>query len=67
MSSRPRLRLDSEVLYPPMPDHIRKEIVNLLADALVADHQENQEDKNIIVVSRSGNHNPHKPYKGKDK
>ena len=57
MGSRPRSRLDPEVLYPPMPDHVRKELVDPLADALVKDLQENQEDKNIIVVSRSGTHN----------
>ena len=57
MGSRPRLRLDPEVLYPPMPDHVRKEIVNLLVEALVKDLQENQEEKNIIVVSRSQTHN----------
>jgi hypothetical protein len=57
MSSQPRLRLDPEVLYPPMPDHVRKEIVDLLVEALVKDLQENQEEKSIIVVSRSGNHN----------
>ena len=57
MSSRPRLRLDPEVLYPPMPDHVQKEIVDLLADALVKDLQENQEEKSIIVVSRSQTHN----------
>jgi len=40
-----------------MPDHVRKEIVNLLVEALVKDLQENQEEKNIIVVSRSQTHN----------
>ena len=57
MGSQPRVRIDSEVLYPPMPDQVRKEIVDLLADALVADLQENQEDRSIIVVSRSQTHN----------
>ncbi len=57
MGSRPRRRLNPEVLYPPMPDHVRKEMVDLLGDALVKDFQEIQEDKNIIVVSRSQTHN----------
>ena len=57
MSSRPRLRLNPEVWYPPMPDHVRKEMVDLLAEALVKDLQQNQEDKSIILVSRSGTQN----------
>ena len=57
MGSRPRLRLNPDILYPQMPDHVRKEIADLLADALVADLQENQEDRSIIVVSRSQTHN----------
>ena len=57
MGNQPRLRLDPDVLYPPIPDHVRKEILDLLVDAVVADIQEIQEDKSIIVVSRSQYHN----------
>lgn len=57
MSNRPRLRLEPEASYPAMPDHVRKEIVDLLADALALEVQENQGYRDIIVGSRSQNHN----------
>ncbi len=56
MDSQPRLRLNPEVLYPPMPEHVQGEIVDLLADAILADLQENQDVRSNMVVSPSGNH-----------
>ena len=50
MSSRPRLRLNPDIVYPPMPDHVRKESVDRVADACMSDLQENQEDKKTIIV-----------------
>jgi len=57
MGSRPQIRWNPDIVYPPMPDHVRKEIVDILADALVRDLQQNQKDKSIIMVSRSQTHN----------
>lgn len=57
MGRRPRFYLSPDLLYPPMPDQVRKEIVDILAEALVLEIQENQRDRNIIVVSRSRTHN----------
>lgn len=37
MGNQPRLHLNPEVLDPAMPEQVRKEIVDLLAEALIAD------------------------------
>ena len=58
MGSQPRKRLNPDVLHPPMPEHVRQEIVDLLAEALVADMQQNQQVGEVIVEPPGGyNHN----------
>ena len=62
MSSRPRLRLNPDIVYPPIPDHVRKESVDRVADACMSDLQENQEDKKTIIVgSQLQTHNTYSP------
>ena len=56
MGSQPRKRLNPDVLYPRMPEHVRREIVDLIAEAIVADMQENQGVTSIMVEPRRGNH-----------
>ncbi len=58
MDSQPRKRLNHDVLNPSMPQHVRQEIVDLLAEALVADMQQNQQVGEVMVVPPRGfNHN----------
>ena len=54
MPSQPRKRLNPDVLHPPMPEHVRQEIVNLLAEALVADIQQNQQVAEVMVEPPGG-------------
>ena len=56
MGSQPRKRLNSNVLDSPMPEHVRQEIVNLLAGALVADIQQNQQVAEVMVEPPGGYH-----------
>ena len=59
MGSQPRKRLNPDVLDPLIPQQVRQEIVDLLAEALVADMQQNQQVNEVMVESPGGyHHNP---------